>query len=92
MTPKCCFIVVRSTPASTNAATSASSALCALMSGVWNIERVNMSSQVKLALLAFSSPRSTGSAVSTIEQMCPWGATTSAMVFQWASVWLRQST
>ena len=41
------------------------------MSGVPNIERVNISSHVNVALFCISGLMSTGADVSTMEQMCP---------------------
>ena len=65
---------------------------CSIMSCVSNIERVNMNSHEKEALLLLSGSMSTGADVSTMEQMCPWGAMTVVIVFQWPSVSLRQRT
>ena len=59
------------------------SAPCLAISGVWNIERVNMKVQWKDALLLLSRRTSTGFEFSTMLTIWPSGLITPAMVVQY---------
>ncbi len=72
MVPKLAFAVVRMRPASTSAATSASSAPCSAMSGVVKRERANIISQCSEMHLVFSGIASS-SFMSSITASWPWG-------------------
>jgi hypothetical protein len=88
--PRFSLSVVTSAPASSSPAASSSRSCCACMSGVWNVERVNMPSHAKLALFSCSSDRSTGLAMRTMEQMRPCGAMSRGSTGNIRSVSLQQ--
>ena len=62
------------------------------MSGVRNVERVNIPSHAKLTLFSCSGARSTGRSVRTMEQMRPCGAMRRASSGKIASVLLQHKT
>src|SRR5258708_31489409 len=78
MVPKILSSVVRSTPLSMRSATSLSRWPCALMSGVWNAERVAIDSQWTEIDLPLKTATA-NSGASSIRANLPWGAMNSAI-------------